>query len=159
VWKFSLSFSYIGRDEVWGRESGICPDANVLAIIGPGTAWGSGDDRPMSLKDVPASTILAAECRESGIPWAAPGDFEIHTMPHVINGADGKGISSRFPGGFHVLFADGKVWFLSNSVPFETLSQFFTVEGAAKHDRERLLAPYIATDDPETDGWHVPGGK
>ena len=72
-----------------------------------------------------------------------PRDFDIRTMPHTINAPDGKGISSGFPGGFHVLFADGTVWFLSDKVPFETLQKFFTVGDAEKHDRETLLGPYV----------------
>ncbi len=120
------------------------PETNVMAITGPGTAFGDGDkEQPKSLKDVPPSTILVVESRKSGIPWPAPGDFDIRTMPETINAPDGKGISSRYPGGFHVLFADGDVWFLSNKIPFETLKKLFTVENAKKYDREKLLGPYI----------------
>ena len=96
----------------------------------------------MSLKDVPPDAILIVEVRASGIPWPAPNDFDIRTMPHAINAVDGKGISGRFAGGFHVGFADG-VWFLSDNVPFETLKKFFTVADAKQYDREKLLGPYV----------------
>ncbi len=118
------------------------PETDVLAITGPGTAFGDGKEVPKALKDVSPSTILIVESRASEIPWPAPGDLDIRTMPHTINAPDGKGISSRHSGGFHVIFADGKVWFLSDKVPFETIRKFFTVADAKKNDREKLLGPY-----------------
>jgi hypothetical protein len=117
-------------------------ETNALAITGPGTAFGDGKQPPRALKDIPPSTVLVVETRASRIPWPAPGDFDIGTMPRSIQAADGKGISSRHAGGFHVIFADGQVWFLSDKIPFETLEKFFTTQSAAKHDREALLGPF-----------------
>jgi hypothetical protein len=118
------------------------PETNFLAITGPGTAFGDGQGRPMAFKDVPPETIVAVETRSSGIPWPAPGDFDIRTMPRTVGARDGRGISGRNPGGFHVIFADGDVWLLSAKVPFETLSKFFTTADAEKHDREQLLGSF-----------------
>lgn len=118
------------------------PATNLLALTGPGTAFGDGTGPPRALKDIPPQTILVVETRASGIPWPAPGDFDIRTMPHTINAPDGKGISSRYAGGFHVIFADGWMWMLSDKVPFETLQKFFTTADAAKHDREQLLGRF-----------------
>jgi hypothetical protein len=96
----------------------------------------------MALNDVPSATVLAVETRSSGIPWPAPGDFDIRTMPRTVCARDGRGISSSNAGGFHVVFADGQVWLLSEKVPFETLFKFFTIADAEKHDRERLLGSF-----------------
>ena len=115
------------------------PETNALAITGPGTAFGDGVEPPKALKDVPASAILVVETPRSGIPWPATGDFDIRTIPQTINAADGKGISSRNAGGFHVMFADGQVWLLSYKVPFDTLEKFFTLAEARKTRREKLL--------------------
>ncbi len=117
-------------------------DATVLAITGPGTAFGDGNDPPMRFNELPPGAILVVEVRASGIPWPAPGDFDIRTMPQTINAPDGKGISGQHAGGFHVIFGDLQIWFISNDVPFETLQKFFTVAEAKKHDRETLLGPY-----------------
>ncbi len=125
-----------------GAKDRTFPDANALAITGPGTAFADINQRPMALKDVPPNTILVVESRASGIPWPAPGDFDIRTMPQTINRPDGKGISSRHAGGFHVIFADGMVWFISDKVPFDTLRKFFTIADAKKYDRDDLLGPY-----------------
>ena len=131
-------FSYPAR---WGSKTRL--ETNAFAITGPGTAFGDGETMPKSIKNVPPQTILVAEVRSSGIHWMQPGDFDIRTMPHTINVPDGKGISSRYPGGFHVLFADGKVWFLSEKIPFDTLKKFFTVADARQYDREKELGPFI----------------
>lgn len=118
------------------------PETNLLAITGPGTAFGDVGGRPVAVKDVPPATILAVEVRSSGIPWPAPGDFDVRTMPRTVCAPNGRGISSRNAGGFHVIFADGWVWELSDKVPFETVAKFFTTSDAAKHDREPLLGPF-----------------
>ena len=118
------------------------PETNILAITGPGTAFGDGKGPPLAMKDVPPQTIIAVETRSSGIPWPAPGDFDIRTMPQTINAPDGKGISSRNAGGFHVIFGDGSVWLLSDTAPFETVKKFLTVADAKRNDRDKSLGPF-----------------
>lgn len=116
-----------------------------MAITGPGTAFGDGQfEPPKKLADLDAAnTILAVETASSGLHWIQPGDFDVRTMPRTINDPTGRGISSRHKTGFHVLFADGSVWYLSNKTPFDELEKFFTVAGGKTHDREALLAPYV----------------
>jgi hypothetical protein len=133
------SFFYSGPE---AARNGPIRDAIALAITGPGTAFGDGREAPMRLSDVPAAAILVVEVRASGIPWPAPGDFDIRTMPQTINAPDGNGISGNHAGGFHVIFGDREVWFLADDVPFETLKKFFTVADAKRYDREKLLGPY-----------------
>ena len=134
------------------------PQTVIVAIVGPDTAFGNNKKQNV-LKDLPPSVILLVESRASGIPWPAPGDFDVRTMPRTINAKDGKGISGQNPGGFVVLFADGWVWFMSEKIPFETLAKFFTIEGAKKHDREKLLGPFaldrVKEDNPAKQA--VPG--
>jgi hypothetical protein len=148
----SLALSdYYTYDEAkdWVADGKLFPETNILAITGPGTAF--GEDRgepPKRLDKLPRSTIIAAEVRASGIPWPAPGDFDIRTMPQTICAPDGKGISSRHPGGFFVVFADTRVWFLSDKIPFDTLKKLFTLEEAKKSDREKLLGPYVVERGP-----------
>jgi hypothetical protein len=138
--ELSSFYSYVATGPDGHPQS--FPETNALAITGPDTAFGDGTEPPRALKDVPPNTILVVETRASGIPWPAPGDFDIRTMPQTINAPDGKGVSSRNGGGFYLIFADGQVWFLSDKVPFETLKEFFTTEDAKKHDREQLLGPF-----------------
>jgi len=124
------------------------PETNALAITGPGTAFGDGKVAPMSLNDVPPGTILVVESKASGVPWPSPGDFDIRTMPRTVNAPNGKGVSSQHGDGFHVVFADKQVWFLSAKVSFETVEKFFKVSDAKKFDRESLLGPFALDRDP-----------
>ena len=143
-----LSFFYAYDANVTEGQRQSFPETNALAITGPGTAFGDGKEPPRALKDVSPNTILVVETRASGILWPAPGDFDIRTMPQRINAPDGKGISSRSAGGFHLIFADGQVWFLSDNVPFETLKEFFTIADANKHDKVELLGPFVLDRGP-----------
>ncbi len=68
-------------------------------------------------------------------------------MPQSITGW----LSDHFPDnltkgpvgdGFHVLFADGAVWFLRADVPLAEVKKFFTIEGSKQYDREVVLKPY-----------------
>ena len=119
---------------------------NIVAITGPGTAFGDGKgEAPWSLRGIDGHTIMAVEVRDSGVHWMAPGDLDVRTISPEINGQDGRGISACCSQGFHVLFADGNVWVLSQNVPFEELEKFFTVEGARNHDREAVLTPYCVS--------------
>jgi hypothetical protein len=133
---------------VWTEDAP--PEAfytNIFAITGPGTAFEAG--KQVRLKDLPDSLILIVEVRNSGVHWMQPGDFDIRTMPKTINAPDGKGISGVLARGFHVGFADAQVWYLSNKVPFDDLSKFFTIEGAKAQDRDEVLGPYVLTRDAQ----------
>lgn len=97
----------------------------------------------MKLRDCESDMILLVESRNSGINWMEPRDFDIRTMPRTINAQDGSGISGHTKYGFHVLFADGEVWRIKHTIPFEELEKFFTQESAKRHDREKVLGPYV----------------
>lgn len=128
-------------EDLSGRELRHC--TSVFALTGPGTAFGDGEAQsPRSLDGLDSDTVLCVEVRNSECHWMAPGDFDIRDMPNTINARDGDGISSRYEAGFHVLFADGSVWFISRAVPFEMLSRFFTVDGAKNFDRNQVLGVY-----------------
>jgi hypothetical protein len=138
---YSYDSTHISRDAA-EPDGKSFPETNVLAITGPDTVFGDGEETPKAIQDVPPQTILLVESRASGIPWPAPGDFDVRTMPQTINAPDGAGISSRHTSGFHVAFADGDVWFLSHKTPFATLKRFLTIKEAAQSDREELLGPH-----------------
>lgn len=124
-----------------GPANAEASSTNIVAITGPGTAFGDGNGvAPKSIAELPYDAILCVEARATNIHWMEPRDFDIRKLPNTINGA--AGISSRYQAGFHVLFADGHVWFVSHSVPFESLAKFFSVDHAEKHDRQQVLGPY-----------------
>lgn len=141
---------------VYGRPFSYPRDKHtrMVAIVGPGTAWGDGTTEPLSLprgplsarpeddNTIPDDAIIIVESANSGIHWMEPRDFDIRTMPRTINAPDGSGISSDNRIGFCVLFADGDAWTISHDVPFEELEKFFTVNGAKQYDRNEVLGPY-----------------
>ena len=135
-------YCYASHDGNWGQVSWT---TNMLAICGPGTAFGYQREPPRSLRTLGSNAILVVEVRDSGIHWMQPGDVDIRDMPHTINAADGHGISSRYAGGFHVLFSDGAVWFLSDKIPFDTLARFFTVDEANTYNREEVLGAFVVS--------------
>ena len=149
----------------WKHGGYSCPlshrprrHASFVALTGPGTAFEPltmpTPYQPLSgtvfaatttpdLDSLPHDLILIVEVRNSGIEFKEPRDFDIRTMARGINTDPVRGISSHHPGGAHVLFADGQVWFIHNDAPFDELEKLFTIEGANKHDRDALLR-----------GWH-----
>ena len=132
--KWWREMPYPSRLTVDGRQT--C----VMALTGPGTFFTEVSSAQPT--DFDEDTIVLVEVRNSGIHWMQPGDLSIETMPKTIDPLQGLGISGNLPGGFHVAFADGQAWFISNDVPFETLEKFFTREGAMAASREDLLEPY-----------------
>ena len=70
------------------------------------------------------------------------GDLDVRTMSHEVGAADGQSIAGLDSEGFFVGFADGEVWMLRYSVPFERLEPFFLVEKAKRADRQAMLGPY-----------------
>lgn len=109
---------------------------NVLAITGSRTPFDK--DREIGFKDMNGGTILLVEVAHSGIHWMEPGDISLEQIPSLLTqGAEGDG--------FHVLFADGEVWFLSPDVPVSELKNLCTIEGAKKHDREQVLGRYVVS--------------
>lgn len=105
---------------------------NVVALVGPGTAFGDGTSAP---SHVPADTIVLIVTASLDIHWTQSGDLDVRDVsPCVVEGIDGLGV--------HVAFADGEVWYLDRDVPLAVLQQFFTVARASTRDREADLSPH-----------------
>lgn len=80
--------------------------------------------RIQDITDGTSNTIMVSECTEkSAGPWAQGGKSTLRalTKKPYVNGEDGLGGPSV--GGFHVLFADGSVRFLSENIDPETLER------------------------------------
>lgn len=104
----------------------------LVAIVGPETVF--PDDYGL-IGEVPADTIVLIEYADSDFVQTQPGDLDVRLVtPAVTQGIEGDGL--------HVGFADGWVWYLDKSVPFELLRRFLTIHGAQQHDRDDLLLPY-----------------
>ena len=124
---------------------GSSPSANIVAITGRGAAFDR--NRRNSLAEIPDDCILFVEAKHFSKHWMEPGDLDIGAMSRKIPEPDGNGICGLDRWAFHVCFADGQVWLLSNDVPFEELEVFFTIDGATRCDRERALGVWQVVGD------------
>jgi prepilin-type processing-associated H-X9-DG protein len=100
---------------------------NYVAIVGTGTMWpenGTTDLRKVS--DGTSMTLLVVEVANSGIHWMEPRDLHVLQMAPTINAKSGQGISSRHIGGAQVLFADGHVRFITDSLSGADLRALLT---------------------------------
>jgi len=109
--------------------------ASYLAVVGPETAWpGQKSTCFADFRDGTANTILLVEAADSGIHWMEPRDREFKTFDFSINSRSGRGTSSYHGGGVNVLFADGSVRFLPETVAPETLRALLTIAGGERVD-------------------------
>lgn len=112
------------------------PQTSYLAVVGPGTVWST--DEPFSLDDIddPSNTILLVEVTGSGVSWAEPRDLTLAEALKGINSGLGRGISSNHPGGVNVVFADGHMDFLSDTMTLEELRGLLTFESVGHVETE-----------------------
>ena len=116
---------------------------NVYAITGNDTAFGNARDlQPQQLENLPNDLILVAEIENSGHHWMKPGDFIVGEINQSIGSNGQASISGAMNGGFHIIFADLEVWFISNETPFDSLSKFFTISSATEFDRNEILGKH-----------------
>ena len=144
-WDEEPNYSFHCEEVCWNNNSRSphYNDASVMALVGPGTAFETIQDRKKDLSLYEAkmherhanTAILFIEAVNSGVHWGEPGDFDVETVTK----------EQLFPGdteGILVAFADWSVWYIERTVPMETLRHFMTIESCKEHDREKELAPY-----------------
>lgn len=123
--------SGVGRTNT-GRPWDSNYRAWFVAIVGEGTVF---TDDFGSAGRVPDDTIILIEHPHTDTLVIQPGDLNIRDVTSKITeGVDGEGV--------FVGFADGQVWYLDRSIPFERLRKFFTVSGARNSERDELLLPF-----------------
>jgi prepilin-type processing-associated H-X9-DG protein len=105
-------------------------ETNYVMIVGPGTiSDGPNSVRLGDITDGSANTIMIVEVAGSGIHWAEPRDLKADEIGYRTNDPDAPGISSRHRGGAHVLFCDGSVWLLKDSLDPTTVKALTTIAG------------------------------
>jgi prepilin-type processing-associated H-X9-DG protein len=101
---------------------------NVLVI---------GGDEPRGLGDVPdglANTIMIGEVAAGFEPWGSPTNWR---DPGLGINQSPKGFGSPFPGGANLLFGDGSVHFVRDSVDPRVLDALGTPDGGEEIPRDR----------------------
>jgi hypothetical protein len=113
-----------------------------VAVTGPDTAW--PPEGPRSLAglawEVP-SLIVLVHLRDPKIEWSEPRDLDVAEFAQYLADREKAWFPSRRLG-HAVLFADGQAWILSKDCPEEEIAKLFTITGAKKHNREKLLGKY-----------------
>jgi hypothetical protein len=106
---------------------------NVLAIVGPGTAFDSGKI------DRETHCVLLMITGDTDIAWGDPGDIEIDETGHVV-GQMPRPFDDKWYG---ILFSDGRTWILDRDVPVEKLEIFFSVDSSSTHEPDDVLGEYV----------------
>jgi hypothetical protein len=111
-----------GKGSVWGKN----PPTVSKGMVPRGRRhWGTPGEMQLGLgtlaiKDGPSNTALVVVA-EKGVPWTKPDDFD------YTDGPIGPRLKSEF-GGTSILFADGRVKFLTDA-PETTLRTYMTANG------------------------------
>lgn len=104
-----------------------CGCTSYLAVVGPGTAWSTGESIRLKDIDDPSRTILLVEMAGSDVALLEPRDLTLDEALREVHRAGGRGISSGHPG-VSVLFADGHTAILDESTSREVLHDLLTFE-------------------------------
>lgn len=121
-------FQCPSRSHAEKQETGNRTD--YVMVVGAGTVSdGLTSVRLEQITDGPENTIMLVETAGTHLHWAAPGDMSLNDLPFGVNHSSRQGIGSYHPGGAHVLFCDGKVGFLSESLNPEIIRGMCTIAG------------------------------
>ena len=103
-------------------------ETSYLAVVGPGTVWSA--DAPVGLDDIEntSQTILLVEVYNSGISWMEPRDLSLQDAQRGINATPGPSISSGHPGRAVILFADGHVMAVDETMTLSELKDLLNCE-------------------------------
>ena len=112
------------------RQNGM---TSYVVVSAPGMLFDkdkTSTSRDLRSGDGRDQTIMVVEATESNIPWGEPKDIDLQALSQGINsGIAGTCCSQHAENGVNVLFADGKVRFLTDFVTAEELRQMCTVTG------------------------------
>jgi prepilin-type processing-associated H-X9-DG protein len=125
----------------------VCPSAkqpsrsgltDYVMVVGPKAATHGGEWTSLDeITDGTANTIVVVEIADSDIFWTEPRDLSLDEMTLQINDKSKPNISSHHPHGAMVLFADGSIRFLDESMSTEELRAMLTAsagDGGAVRD-------------------------
>ena len=115
--------------DTWGAET------SYMMLVGPGRiSDGPGTAKMDEITDGEGRTIVLVETTENVAYWMEPTDLEAEGISFRVNDPASEGIQSNHSGGAHVLFADGSVHFLPDSISPADVEGLSTIGGDEKID-------------------------
>jgi prepilin-type processing-associated H-X9-DG protein len=118
-----------------GSEPGT---TNYRVFTGPGALFEKGKGTAIAdLTDGLSNTLLAVEAKEA-VPWTKP-DAELTFDPAAVASLSGAG--SPHAGGFNVVFTDGSVRFIPNSINAKLFRNLVTFHGGEIVDLSQIPQP------------------
>jgi prepilin-type processing-associated H-X9-DG protein len=115
-----------------------CPDDGVsmmletsyVMIVGKGTLGGLPNEevRIADILDGMSDRIMVIEVGSTGIPWMEPRDITVEEAVTFVTDPAASQFQQVHPGGVNVLFADGSVRCLPNSIDPQMLRAMLTVD-------------------------------
>lgn len=108
-----------------------------LLPTGEGTMFDGKEGLAINkVTDGTSNTILAVEAhRDAAVIWTKPDDLEVDFKNPL------KNLKSAMVGGFHTLFADGSVRFISDAIDVNILKALFTRAGGEVVNADAFNAP------------------
>jgi prepilin-type processing-associated H-X9-DG protein len=105
-----------------------------MVINGPGMLFnGPTQTATREISDGTSNTLMVVEVSGATTLWTEPVELDASRMTFSIGGGPGE-IGSHHPGGAQVMFADGSVRFMSNTVPPNVLQSMATRAGGEPID-------------------------
>jgi prepilin-type processing-associated H-X9-DG protein len=138
----------------------VCPERSNVApgtttyrlFTGPGALFEAGQPKGLNVvTDGTSNTIMAVESKEA-VPWTRP-DSDLPFDPNAAPSLYGAG--SPHPGGFQVLFADGSVLAVADTINPILLKTLITCNGGEVVDKGRIPSPGRDQPGPQAGVLHV----
>jgi len=125
------------------------PHTRIIAVRGEDTLFDAGIGKLLEEVSAAPDTILLIELHQDLLIWTQPGDL-------MVNGSAGlsgfkalpESVLTQQGDDYFIGFADESAWLISRNTPIEAISPFLTLSGAATHDRDRILGPYVVAKWP-----------
>lgn len=107
------------------EPSAMFDNTSYLAITGPGTVFPPG--RSLAIRDITdgaAMTAMVGEVKAGSVTWTKPDD-----LPFTSQFKGPGDFTSWHPGGWNMLFSDGSVRFISDSINPTNCRGLMTISG------------------------------
>ncbi len=130
---------------VWCGEK---PKHRLTRCCGQGYPLGIPAWKARESNDPESDALLCIECRDSGIHWMQPGDFDVGSQPmndgSTIREYHGPFRLGNGCGGIHIIFCGSlRSWYLARTrTPISTIQKFLRLDDARQFDRDAELKTY-----------------